>query len=141
MSTRATYKFYGKKPYLTLYIHHDGYPKGAAQYVQNWMGNDMENSPHLTVEKFIRANEKAEITQSHESHADTEYRYDFIQMNGEASEAGRFYNEGWKVIVNERRWIEDDDFNGIWAGTLDEFVTEHLGGTWLKNEEVANVSG
>jgi hypothetical protein len=129
MSTRATYKFYGKPPYLTLYIHHDGYPKGAAQYVQNWMGNDRENSSHLTVEKFIRANEKAEITQSHESHADTEYRYDFIQ-DGKV----------WKVLVEERKWIEDDDFEGIWAGTLDEFVTEHLGGTWLKNEEVENVS-
>jgi hypothetical protein len=130
MSTRATYKFYGKKPYLTLYIHHDGYPKGAAQYVQNWMGNDMENSPYLTVEKFIRANDKAEITQSHESHSDTEYRYDFIQDD-----------EGWKVLVEERKWCGENDFEGIWGGTLDEFVTEHLGGTWLKTEEVANVSG
>jgi len=65
MSTRATYQFITECSDVTVYIHHDGYPQGAAQYLNEAM----------TAEKFIRKNENAEITISHESHADTEYRY------------------------------------------------------------------
>lgn len=114
MSTRATYQFIGEtKPSLTLYIHHDGYPKGAAQYVQNWIGEDLENLSRLTVEKFIRANKKSEIIQSHESHADTEYRYSFIEMDA-----------GWNVLV-EKRDVVVDVFEGIWAGTIPQFLNTY----------------
>ena len=76
MSTRATYQFVPAdqrfRPITTVYVHHDGYPEGAAMYLE-----DVE-----TAEQFIRKNNKAEITDSHETHADTEYRYTIYEGNG-----------------------------------------------------------
>ena len=81
MSTRATYGFSSSEnPDITLYIHHDGYPEGAAIYVCNALEERSYNKrqDYLTAESFIRANNRAEITRSHERHGDTEYRYDFV---------------------------------------------------------------
>lgn len=72
MSTRATYKINN----TTIYIHHDGYEQGAATYFYNAMIT--ENKAGNLETYFLRANEKAEITESHESHGDTEYRYNII---------------------------------------------------------------
>lgn len=81
MSTRATYGFHSsEKPDITLYIHHDGYPEGAAIYASNALeepGDNLRND-YFTAEGFIRANDRAEIARSHERHSDTEYRYDFV---------------------------------------------------------------
>lgn len=69
MSTRATYQFIPEDsrftPAVTIYIHHDGYPEGAAVYLED---------AHCA-ETFIRRNDAAQITASHEIHGDTEYRY------------------------------------------------------------------
>ena len=66
MSTRATYKFISAwRPDVVLYKHHDGYPEGAVQWLEG------VRYP----EAFIRKNDEAEITESHETHGDTEYRY------------------------------------------------------------------
>lgn len=71
MSTRATYKFMSPgRPPVTVYIHHDGHPEGAATYV----AAALALGP-LTAENFIRANKRAEITGGHDAHGDTEYRY------------------------------------------------------------------
>tara|TARA_R100000808_G_C2130387_1_gene139722 strand:+ start:947 stop:1375 length:429 start_codon:yes stop_codon:yes gene_type:complete len=82
MSTRATYGFHSsEKPDITLYIHHDGYPEGAAVYIRNALREPSgyaSRQDYLTAESFIRANNRAEITRSHERHSDTEYRYDFV---------------------------------------------------------------
>lgn len=79
MSTRATYRFTDQqesrwtKPTTTIYIHSDGYPAGAAWYFYLTLINPSHGD---MATQFIRANERAEITHSHESHGDTEYRYD-----------------------------------------------------------------
>lgn len=65
MSTRATYHF----PDVTVYIHFDGYPDGAAEYFHAAMQD--ERGSWGT--RFIRRNELAEITGG--EHSDTEYRY------------------------------------------------------------------
>lgn len=78
MSTRATYEVDG----YTFYIHHDGYPEGAAQYFKQALefaegrkGN-MDYSPNAGfTEDFMRANTRAALTPSHEVHGDTEYQY------------------------------------------------------------------
>tara|TARA_R110002020_G_scaffold289133_1_gene504589 strand:- start:315 stop:701 length:387 start_codon:yes stop_codon:yes gene_type:complete len=76
MSTRATYQFIPAdqtfRPIITLYIHHDGYPAGAAEYL----------SGVETPEQFIRRNRQAEITDSHDTHEDTEYRYTIYEGSG-----------------------------------------------------------
>jgi len=83
MSTRATFKFVSERRGAgshTAYIHHDGYPIGAAGYLSNDAVNTdaMANPivvPIPNINTFIRANKKAEMTQDHDSHADTDYRY------------------------------------------------------------------
>tara|TARA_R110002167_G_scaffold9652_1_gene44710 strand:+ start:319 stop:648 length:330 start_codon:yes stop_codon:yes gene_type:complete len=103
MSTRATYKFISNRHNTdtTLYIHHDGYPSGAAYYFSK--GTD--------VESFIRNNERAEIIQNHEAHADTEYRYTQITGDGFASEVFTVHNKSDLGI-----------WNLIYSGTLKEFI-------------------
>ena len=88
MSTRATYNVKHNNKSLTFYIHHDGYPKGAANYLfqalDNYMGGVFETfngkeyfseNKGSFIEAFLRGNINAEITGSHDSHADTDYKY------------------------------------------------------------------
>lgn len=74
MATRATYRF---NTGHTAYHHWDGYPQGAAQLLANALieGGD------LTFQAFLDANEKAEETENHEVHGDTEYRYNIVRNN------------------------------------------------------------
>lgn len=72
MSTRATYQINDQ----TFYIHHDGYPEGGAAYLFNMI--KAKHQPHARGDwpmAFIRGNYNADITDSHEAHGDTEYRY------------------------------------------------------------------
>lgn len=79
MGTRATYQFKSEhKPTVTVYVHWDGYPRGAASYFADAQAVEQSKRikrKHFTVESFISAVEGAEITESHEVHGDTEYRY------------------------------------------------------------------
>lgn len=108
MATRATYKFFNTQliPSATVYIHWDGYPQGAAHYIAEAIGykGNYSETATLTVERFIRANEGANITQAHTSHGDTDYRYDFShkeQMSvskRSIERVGDEYQEKWEVI-------------------------------------------
>lgn len=74
MSTRANYIFKsGRKTLATFYIHHDGYPEGAACYFQNalLLGDGIIDSPDV----FLRANDNCESTDC--IHGDIEYLYEF----------------------------------------------------------------
>jgi hypothetical protein len=74
MSTRANYIFKsGRKTLATFYIHHDGYPEGAAGYFQNalLLGDGMIDSPDV----FLRANDRCESTTC--IHGDIDYLYEF----------------------------------------------------------------
>ena len=65
MSTRATYKIGD----YTAYIHHDGYPEYA---VPNYIVPILR---HAHMDNFIRKNDGAELTLSHQAHGDTDYTY------------------------------------------------------------------
>jgi hypothetical protein len=103
MSTRATYQF--KNNYLgadtTVYIHHDGYPRGAAIYFK-----DAAESGRKGVEGFIAANEGAHITERHEIHGDTEFRYT-VEIN---------------QLTATHRVNFSDEWEEIFKGTIDEFI-------------------
>lgn len=112
MSTRATYRFFRDETSVTYYIHHDGYPEGAAAYfnaAQVWAKKYSEK----IVDAFIRANDRAEHTESHEIHGDTEYRYDLIQnWNGRRIQ----------MIAHERQngeWVE------FFSGEMMDFVKKY----------------
>lgn len=124
MSTRATYSFdkehTGK---ATFYIHHDGYPEGAALYFNNLLQHKSTdemvtrrlsvNSLYLLAERFLRANENAEITGSHAAHGDTDYRYS-VNKNG--------------IVKAEKkiRGNDKDEWLAIFKGTIPAFVAEYM---------------
>lgn len=117
MSTRATYQFTGERtpglnhsmPTVTVYIHHDGYPEGAACYF--WNMHHATSYDRAPLVCFLRANERAELTESHEAHADTEYRYTL---------RGSFLSASHRRLSDESR-----QFVGFFAGELHEFVNKY----------------
>ena len=114
MSTRATYRFIPKnsvrgrwQSITTIYIHHDGYPEGAASYLED----------AFTAEAFLAKNDRAEVTESHEIHGDTEYRYDITEefwVGGGASagygvrafKRDGYMNKGQKDNPSYDAWVE-----------------------------------
>lgn len=126
MSTRATYQFirprHGGR--FTIYIHHDGYPLGAAEYFARavlgcnasgpwsaWLGGSL-------VEEFIRQNDRAELTADHEQHGDTDYRYTLSRPVAE--------EHGPDVLtVRSRLYVEGaDPWKVVFHGQLVEFLKE-----------------
>ena len=104
MATRATYQFVSEWAGThTAYIHHDGYPEGAAQYFLNG------DAPIFNINAFIRANQKAEMTASHEIHGDTEYRYTIQGSHLLAQKRINFTNE----------------FETIWDSSLQTFIGKY----------------
>ncbi|KJU86697.1 hypothetical protein MBAV_001112 [Candidatus Magnetobacterium bavaricum] len=109
MNTRATYQFIGDEknlePTVTIYVHHDGYPQGAAEYFQ-----DMLKQKHgCLATKFMHAVEGAELTLCHEAHRDTEYRY---TITGD---------DHLTALVK----IDSDTWDIFFEGTLAEFVKQY----------------
>lgn len=118
MSTRATYQFHRNQLTCsaTVYIHHDGYPEGAAIYLANAIGyeGDYEETEILTVERFIRANEGAHITKSHEAHGDTDYRYDFFPFGLMEVSKREIYKNSFGEY--QEQWKKH------WSGHLSDFL-------------------
>lgn len=114
MSTRATYRFHDD-PTVTIYKHHDGYPKGAAC----WLYNAWRCRARGLAAGFLRGNEDAELTVSHEIHCDTEYRYDLKPDKDTPS--------GWSITVQERqydKWRAVPGPDG--GGDLVEWITARV---------------
>lgn len=109
MSTRATYQFSAApgRPEVSLYVHHDGNPAGAADYLSAAMlhGNQRGGLPAA----FLRANHRAEFTHGHHAHDDTAYRW---TVEGDH-------------LKGERRGATADGWETVWDGPLLEFVNRH----------------
>lgn len=74
MTTRATYKLIEPSgASIEVYIHTDGYKKGASMYFQKAI-REMQESGAGFITSFIRANEDADAVIS--ELLDTEYHYD-----------------------------------------------------------------
>ena len=125
MSTRATYTFSNTAlagEDVTVYIHHDGYPMGAAEYFRKAMNEKLDSGRPL-LEAFIAANDRAMITRCHEAHGDTDYRYT---------------TDGKQIAIYYRK-IEftDEGYNETWnlitKTNLEDFIFEHA----CKQEAVA----
>ena len=101
MSTRATYHFKGYLSEVTVYHHTDGYLSGAAIL----FSNAIEGGKRLTAESFIRGNERAEITESHEIHGDTEYRYNIVADLQTIHVSERVIGLDWREIGSAK--VED----------------------------------
>jgi hypothetical protein len=129
MSTRATYSFAKhftrtgpSHPALTLYIHHDGYPSGAAAYF--WAAHHHEGATGCLTASFIRANERAELTDSHQHHGDTEYRYSCV--NGVLTAQQRVA-DGWRVFFEGPYW----EFINQYPASIEGFTPiREMPGLW-----------
>lgn len=116
MSTRATYKI----DFTTFYIHHDGYPEGAAEYFEAALKFrdtcDIDRAPNASfADDFMRANDRAELTESHDAHGDTEYRYT-------VTTAGDFRFGPCQLRLR----AETADGRVIFNGKLREFIDRQL---------------
>lgn len=119
MATRGTYQFWTKhSPVITVYLHHDNYPQGAAVY----LFNEVLEAPVRSVEEFIRINPKAIITADHAIHGDTDYRYD-IFFNP------RCRHNIDRIMAFERNFPKADleeSWSEIANGSLKEFCQKHI---------------
>lgn len=130
MSTRATYQFSRGRDganlaevpaYLrrsvTLYIHYDGYPEGAASYFYAMLCH--ENQRGFGPEAMLRAVEYAELTTNHEDHGDTDFRY-FVAGTGPTA-----------MVRCERRCRSErgdkwDSWRMEYEGTLADFIDRYF---------------
>lgn len=122
MSTRATYLFSNTSMAgedVCIYIHHDGYPSGAAQYLSRAKHLSSRDRRPL-LESFIAANKGAEITRCHSVHGDTDYRY-FISGTG----------NGLVTCHSRHVSLEDDEgfsthWKEIFSGSLNKFIMSNI---------------
>ncbi len=75
MATRAVFSFTGFPgvPQCHIYLHHDGYPTGAAWRFAAAMRENPESACFLVA--FLSSQPRAEPIQSPDQAADAEYRY------------------------------------------------------------------
>ena len=100
MGTRATYQIEGK----VFYIHWDGYPQGASFYFHHMIEkyNEIIDKIGRTrnggyAEAFLRGNDCAEFTSSHDAHGDTEWQY---TLEGDELTVAELYCNGNKISKN-----------------------------------------
>ncbi len=110
MATRATYSFTDKQHRTYIYIHHDGYPEGAASYFYHTIINPSKGN---FATQFIRANPQAEITASHKIHGDTDYKYDIT-------------GTGLKATIEAYSINREDHCEHLfYSGTLYKFISTY----------------
>lgn len=97
MSTRATYTFLSANctPEVSYYIHHDGYPSGAAEYFREAMRQTNRQGGGIAA-SFMRANQRAEFTKGRDAHCDTEYHWvvDGMQITGYVRDS----RDTWRLV-------------------------------------------
>lgn len=123
MSTRATYEFKDKfGGDHTVYIHFDGYPSSAYQYVQNALKLAWE-LPRFEADEFaaafIATNKTHEggvrLTDGRNSHSDTEYHY-VMSIKDDKIFTERYEPDGF---------FENRIWSLIQSGFLDDMLEEH----------------
>ncbi len=125
MSTRATYQFKSDRnsgtPGACIYVHHDGYSEGAAEYFALMLAHSNKRGGMAC--QFLRANEGAELTGSHESHGDTEYRYTVTADPAGAVLKQEHRSHGWGDDVREVWTLE---YSGPVVAFVERFSTHRF---------------
>jgi len=101
LATRAVYTFTGfpESPVCHLYLHHDGYPTGAAWRFAEASRESIEPASFLVA--FLSTQPNAEPIQSSKQAADAEYRY-LVQLLAEADP--HLQVQCWRRIPGGDRW-------------------------------------
>jgi hypothetical protein len=102
LPTRAVYSFSGfpNTPPRHLYIHHDGYPTGAAWRFAEALRETPE--PDAFLDAFLSTQPKAEPIQSPDQAADADYRYR-VQLVPDAEP--NLQVQCWRRIPGGGSWI------------------------------------
>lgn len=112
MSTRATYKIIENHVTTTFYIHHDGYPAGAAVYFQAMLDYNCEAPNAGMADRFIRANARAELADGHDAHGDTDYQYT-IKVEGDNDKIKMNYYRCQGASQPKATWLADFILNEL----------------------------
>ena len=101
LATRAVYTFTGfpETPVRHLYLHHDGYPTGAAWRFAEALREAPEPASFLVA--FLSTQPNAEPIQSPEQAADAEYRY-LVQLVSDADP--HLQVQCWRRIPGGDSW-------------------------------------
>jgi len=118
MTTRATYQFKYPKATHTYYINEHGHLAGAARYFKKALEFCADTSRKYSVipnrdlrNSFVFANDVM-ITDSHERHYNTEYRYNVEPRNGE------YHIEAYKRVSHS-----SEEFECAYKGNLEDFIS------------------
>ena len=101
MATRAVYSFFGfpGTPERHLYLHHDGYPTGAAWRFATARRHQPEAVRFLAA--FLSSQPGAESLAGPEQAADAEYRYR-VELHG--GEAAPLQVQCWRRLPADSAW-------------------------------------
>lgn len=139
MATRAVYEFYGKNDQriLSVYIHWDGYPDGAAMYFKKALDQTpdyLETSDEFEREicgnkfmtNFIRDNKSSEITSGSEIHSDLEYIYKINIFSKQITTVKLNWD---KVEASDKFRYEVEDQSEFWdideMCSISDFLEKH----------------
>jgi hypothetical protein len=130
MSTRATYRIQEGDSHSDetqcFYVHHDGYPEGAADKFRDMkvnletliggkLGGDSRCRPGKPIIAFGMI-DGAQFTKDHEVHGDTEYCYNIY-----------FNRKDQKFSLRAYELDFDGGSQLFFNGELDEFIKKYLG--------------
>lgn len=101
MATRAVYTFSGfpGQSELHLYLHHDGYPTGAAWRMAQALRAAPKPASFLA--SFLHTQAKAEPLERPEQAADAEYRYRVELLPGPDPQ---LQVQGWRRLPGSSAW-------------------------------------
>jgi hypothetical protein len=101
LATRAVYTFSGFPcdPVRHLYLHHDGYPTGAAWRFAQALREAPESETFLAA--FLVTQPKAEPIETPEQAADAEYRYRVELLPGLVPQ---LKVQGWRRLPGSGTW-------------------------------------
>jgi hypothetical protein len=146
MATRGTYRIAYNivtRRDTYIYCHHDNYEIGAARRIKMTLElmDDLHKKYRRSkttefAECFIAANLSStivEITESHESHEDTNYSYDITI--GETMEI-----TAYEHLVENEKIKRKVIFSGYVSSFLETYLSDETINQWEKNEELIRIS-
>ncbi|MEX1317287.1 MAG: hypothetical protein AB1Z22_09210 [Synechococcaceae cyanobacterium] len=101
MATRALFSFKGFPgvPVRHLYLHHDGYPTGAAwRFAETLRAS---SDPAALLATFLRSQPRAEQIENPEQAADAEYRYQVQLLPGPDPQ---LLVQAWRRLPGSSSW-------------------------------------
>lgn len=130
MSTRAVYEFFSKKErIISVYIHSDGYPDGAAMYFNraledsDWDFNDRYEIYDF-ITKFVKLND-GEITAGAEAHGDLEYIYEIDLPQKQITTLELNWGRVEKAVKPRDDLKNEEIFDEVEVCSIKEFLKKH----------------